>query len=173
MMFTATAGIHYNVDSDWEICAMGHVFRHIPFGLEFPNHTLDLIARLCERINIPHSQIDLTIASLAMVDKAAGKIYYTTDDDDEPELKGIPLELPPVEMIGEIIAFVGEVVIHAFDGRWCMEPVEGEEGVFEPYVKIKSGEFHFALKLAKMILGLAPRVNARHIYGEMYRVPKP
>jgi hypothetical protein len=93
---------------------------------EFPSNIESLVLRLGELLKVPASQLDYSIASLALVDDRIARSCSGS--------KGID----PEDLVDPAIAYAGEVMRSAVSGRWEMRD-SGSAGVSLPVVVAPDG----------------------------------
>jgi hypothetical protein len=87
--------------------------------------------------------LDMNFHSLEIIDEAAEKLWPHYEDDYELSGEEVHNQ-PPRELFAELVALVGEVLVHTFNGRWRMAVFQTDPIEYEPIVEIDDGEFHFA-----------------------------
>jgi hypothetical protein len=92
---------------------------------DFPNRVGSLIEQLRKRLGAGPDLLDLTVESGARLDSLIENLYQ----------RDIPVDILP-----EILAYVGEVMIRHYGCRWHMtlDPHFGK--VWEPWIEMPSGK---------------------------------
>jgi hypothetical protein len=130
-----------------------HIMERVPYGESFPLHTGELLRNLFSRLQLIPSEIELTTEGVEVVARALEVLFPEHDEDyiyppDEPDR-----QLPLLTFFPELCAFLGEVMIRKFSGRWEMRRVQYHPPAFEPFVIGQDDhDYHFAYDLVESMI---------------------
>lgn len=100
------------------------LYKSIPQGQDFPAHVPALLEQLPALLSIPAEQLNGTLESMKLVNKAIRRIGVPECSD------------PPI--FPALVAYVGEYVRREIGGEWFVRLVDNQ-GTWEPLIRFADG----------------------------------